>query len=133
VIVQARGWDRFLHLAGVLGRADVVALPHGANRFELDDDAELDDDVRAELAAHSDFAGAPPVVDDAGAGPAELDTGHQPVSSRRPLPRPPAAGPGSGRKVWARYALSLDPPLTVTADMTRDDIIRAVEAPPDDC
>lgn len=133
MIVQARGYDRFLHLAGVLGRADVVATPLGANRFELPDDVELDDEVRAELAAHSDFAGAPPVVDDAAAGTAELDTGHQPVSSRRPLPRPPAAGPGSSRKEWVRYATSLNPPVTVLASMTRDDIIRAVEAPPDDC
>lgn len=133
MIIYARGYDRFLHLAGVFGRADIVATPLGANTFELADDVELPDEVRAELAAHSDFDGAPPVPDEPGAGPTELDTGHQPVSSRRPLPRPPAAGPGSGRKVWARYALSLDPPLTVTAAMTRDDIIRAVEAPPDDC
>lgn len=129
--IQAAGYDRFLHLAGVFGRADIVATPLGGNVFELPDDVELTPEVAAELAAHSDFAGAPPVPDE---GPApELDTGHQPASSRRPLPRPPTAGPGSGRKVWARYALSLDPPRTVTADMTRDDIIRAVEAPPDDC
>jgi hypothetical protein len=131
VIVQARGFDRFIHLAGVLGRAEIVATPLGANRFELDDDAELTPEVEAELAEHSDFAGAPPVVDE---GPApELDSDHQPASSRRPLPRPPAAGPGSSRKAWARYALSLSPPRTVLPSMTRDDIIRAVEAPPDDC
>ena len=131
---QARGYDRFLHIAGVLGRASVVMSPLGGNAFDLPDDVELEPEVEAELAEHTTLAGAPPVLVEQGTGTPSLDTGHQPASPALggPLPVPPKAGPGATIVAWRRYALSLRPPVLVTPDMGRDDIIRAVEAPPDD-
>jgi hypothetical protein len=42
------------------------------------------------------------------------------------LPPPPKAGPGSSRDAWVEYAERLD--IEVDDDMTRDDIIAAVES-----
>jgi len=42
------------------------------------------------------------------------------------LPPPPKAGPGSSRDAWVEYAERLD--IEVTDDMTRDEIIAAVES-----
>ncbi|MFE5332948.1 hypothetical protein ACFRCG_41850 [Embleya sp. NPDC056575] len=39
---------------------------------------------------------------------------------------PPRSGPGSGKSAWAEYALSRG--LEVTDDMSREDIIAAVDA-----
>lgn len=39
---------------------------------------------------------------------------------------PPQSGNGSGKAAWVAYAASLDPPVEVADDATRDDIIAAV-------
>ena len=135
MIIQVRGWENFIYAAHLLGEAGVVGQPLGANQFELPDDAEFPDDVAAELAAISDFAGAPPVADDEGRRQLLGSRDHQPLApaALAPLAQPPRTGPGATRKAWARYAAQQSPPVTVTDGMSRDDIIRAVEADPDDC
>jgi hypothetical protein len=131
-VIQARGWENFVYVAHLLGEAGVPGEPLGANAIAITDDAEVPDDVAAELASVSDFAAA---GGDQGAGSApQLTRDHQPLgpAALSPVPLPPKTGPGATRKAWARYALQQKPPVNVTDAMSRDDIIRAVEAHPDD-
>lgn len=135
--LQAHGWDAFVYVAHLLGEADVVGTPLGANVFEVPDDAVFDPEVQTELARWTTggtFADVPPVEGESGSGLRPPVAGNQPLApqSQSPLPMPPKTGPGSGRTEWRRYALSLRPPVTVLDTMGRDDIIRAVEAHPDD-
>lgn len=55
-------------------------------------------------------------------GPAGSSAGPSGAPTDEP---PPKAGPGSGRTAWAAYASSAG--VAVEDDMTRDDIIDAVE------
>jgi hypothetical protein len=134
VIITAPDWDTFVYVAHLLGESEVVGTPLGGNQIDVPDGADLSDDVRAELARYTDFDGSPPV---AGEGRAPR-VGNQPLSPAPlslsadggpvPLPRPPRVGPGSSRQAWARYAAQQNPPVTVTAAMSRDQIVRAVDA-----
>lgn len=49
----------------------------------------------------------------------------QPDAGEPDVEHPPTSGPGSGRKAWADYAADLG--IEVTAEMSRADIITAVE------
>jgi hypothetical protein len=50
-----------------------------------------------------------------------------PAAAPAAVEPPPKGGPGSGREAWAAYAVALG--FEVDDEMTRDDIIDAVEAP----
>lgn len=72
-----------------------------------------------------------PVAEDNEELPAE-SAGGPPVISRREAQeiigepvRPPTSGAGSGRDAWAAYATSKN--VAVTDDMSRDDIVAAVD------
>lgn len=134
-VIQARGWENFVYVAHLLGEAGVPGTPLGANAIAIADDADLPDDIAAELATVSDFAVGGAASGDQGEGSAPpLTRDHQPLgpAALSPVPRPPVTGPGATRKAWVRYALQQKPPVMVTDAMSRDDIIRAVEAHPDD-
>jgi hypothetical protein len=100
---------------GLLGEAGINGQPVGANEVVVDDVEALDGEQRAELAKlvrdpvvyRSEAVGSPP-------GTVEVDE------------LPPRTGPGSGREPWAAAAERLKVPIT--ANMSRDQIITAVEA-----
>lgn len=56
----------------------------------------------------------------------EPEPAADPVGEPGPVEHPPLAGPGSSRRAWEDHAASLG--VTVTDDMTRKDIIAAVES-----
>lgn len=130
VTVQARDADAFFYLVHVLAQEDVSVAPLGGNQFELADDVELSESALVELDKYAighRVAAESPVLDGEGSGPAP-SVGTQPLApaALAPLPKPPEHGPGSSTQAWRRYALQQDPPVEVTSDMGRDDIIRAV-------
>ena len=104
MIIQARGWENFVYVAHLLGESGVPGEPLGANAIAIADDAVFPDEVAAELAAVSDFAGSPPVADVQGVRQALLgDRDHQPLSPAALAPSTP--GP-SWRESPARPARS---------------------------
>lgn len=120
------GFESFLHLLGLLDEAGIPVLSHhGGNELSVPDDATVDDPgLRAEIAASlrpgtlpATFASLPPGGGDAPAP----GTG----SAREQDDLPPRAGRGSGRDAWATAAARRG--LTVTDDMTRDQIIELLE------
>lgn len=133
-LIQARGWENFLQVLRLLDAAGIAAEPRGANLVAIAADADVPDDVATELANLSDFA--PASADgnqgEGSAQPAPSEHQPQATAAPSPLPCPPATGPGATRQAWAEYATQLAPPVMVTDAMSRDDIIRAVEAHPDD-
>ena len=102
-------------VTGSVNRAELVAAYN-----ETSDEA-----VRANLAAvgaeHGMHVEGDRLVDPSAPAPAlESEPEAEPTSEA-----PPLGGPGSGRDAWVAYAESLG--VEVTDDMSRDDIVAAVE------
>ena len=125
--LRFRGPEAQLVGVGILGEVDALWRPLGANEVDVDRDAldRLDDEQRSELDAltRDPFplteAAHPPVAAD-GTTSAVGVVGEA----------PPRSGAGSSRTVWAAYATALTEsgiPVTVTNDMSRDDIVEAVD------
>lgn len=70
-------------------------------------------------AKHAKLIGDHAWVDD------ETDDGSPAVPAAEP---PPLGGPGSGAEAWLEYARSFDPPVEVTDDAKRDEIVEAIKA-----
>jgi hypothetical protein len=136
--LQAQGYDAFIYVCHLLGEAGIAGTPLGGNVIELPDQQDFPPEVQDELARWTTggpFDASPPVDVESGVGATPPVVGLQPLApaALSPLPQPPKTGPGATRVAWARYARQRTPPVVVLDSMSRDDIIRAVEAPPDDC
>ena len=81
-------------------------------------DAVAESDAAAEKAREDALAAQQPQ-------PAEPTATEAPAAATTTTEAPPRAGAGSGRDAWADYAESRG--VTVTEDMTRDEIIEACE------
>lgn len=128
--LRFRGQEALLVGVSVLGEVDAVWRPLGANEVDVEAGAieRLDDEQRAELVglirdelgnADESVAAHPPVVADGTAAAVEA------VGDA-----PPRSGTGSSRTAWATYAEKLNAAgvaVTVTEDMSRDDIVTAVD------
>ena len=136
--LRFRGQENMLLGLGILGEAEVSFKPLGGNQVHVSDLDALDDEQRRSLVEllrdpirYTDDQGND-VIQAAPDGRmvATLtsdgsDGGHPPV----PPPDgelPPKSGAGATRDAWAAAAAERN--ITVTGDMSRDDIIRAVEA-----
>lgn len=116
-VLRFRGQENMLVGLGILGEAGVGFQPIGGNQVRVADVAALDDEQRASLVL---LVRDPATLTSDGS-----DGGHPPV----PSPDgelPPKSGAGATRDAWA--AAAAERKITVTDDMSRDDIIRAVEA-----
>lgn len=130
--IQAADFDRFLYLISELGDRDVPFYPVGGNRVRVDDKYYA---TVLELPAQSWqlIVDAPAQPEEAVPGePSEPAQEHEEPddsgeSPEEPPARPPLGGPGSGRDAWAEYAETVFG-LEITEDMSRDDIVDAVEA-----
>lgn len=107
-------------VSGSVNRAELAALHNAAT----------DEEVKANLAAtgaeHGMYVDRDGLLVDPSAPPVEEVEPEPKVESETVDGEPPRGGPGSGRDEWVAYAASLD--IEVTDDMTRDDIIAAVDA-----
>lgn len=137
-VLRFRGQENMLVGLGILGEAGVGFQPIGGNQVRVADVAALDDEQRASLVllvrdpiSYVDDEGnevqqvAPDGVMVATLASDGSDGGHPPV----PSPDgelPPKSGAGATRDAWA--AAAAERKITITDDMSRDDIIRAVEA-----
>jgi hypothetical protein len=108
--------DKYGRVAGSIDRAVLAEMY-----------ADCDDaDLKAHYAEVAAEHGVDLEADESEAE--ELEPEAEPEPEPEPEPEdqaPPRAGAGSGRDVWAAYAESQG--VEVTDDMTRDEIIAAVE------
>ena len=134
-LLRFKGHTDLLVGLGILGEAQVPGQPVGANEVRVDSLDQLDDEQRAALVwlvrdpiAYTDDQGNEVVQaapDGVQVATLTSDGGHPPV----PLgvgELPPKSGAGASRDAWVVAAEARN--ITVTGDMSRDDIIRAVEA-----
>lgn len=114
---------------GVFTEAAVPFRPLGANEVEIPGLELFDDEQLGELAKlvrNNDVLVNPPGHADA----AVSEAVPTPVAAEVGDP-PPKSGPGATREAWAAYAEELSKAgvaVTVRDDMSRDQIIEAVEA-----
>jgi hypothetical protein len=138
--LAAKDHEAFFHMLGLFAEVGVsVDQVHGGNEFSVPDGTVVDDnDVRLELARMAragtlpaEFAPHPPGGGDPAPPAPAAATQSQPVVAAGPagqadLPLPPKTGPGSSRAAWATAAHARG--VSVNNDMTRDDLIKLVEA-----
>lgn len=120
MILRFRGHDAFMVGLGVFVEAAVPFRPLGANEVEIPDLDEFDDEQRGELAklVRDPLPGSEAVT------PVAVDDTSNAVVLVGEAP--PRTGQGATREAWAVFAEANNIP--VTADMSRDQIIKAVEA-----
>jgi hypothetical protein len=136
VKIQAAGAENFAYLLGLFNEGGyTVDRFAGGNEFYVPEDLDLPDDLRTEVAAAVRPGTLPPQFQPA-------DTDRSPAPSTRAAvddvpsevveaeqeslpPLPPRSGAGSGRGEWAKAAEARK--LVVAAEMTRDEIMRAVD------
>lgn len=115
---------------GLLAEAGVGGMPIGGCELVVDDDylSRLDVEQQAELDRLTRDPLVDPEIEAVLADPVrpEFNTAPAGTEAAVNLALPPRTGPGSGRDAWAAAAVARKIPVTDT--MTRDDIIRAVEA-----
>lgn len=125
--LQARSFDQFLFVTGILGEAGIGWQPAGANELNVPDDTpdRLSHEQLMEVvgAIHTAIPEADAPVD---AEPSAADPGPGGASKGPSAGAlPPRSGAGASRAAWAEAAETRQ--LTVTADMSRDDIIAMVD------
>lgn len=130
--LNVRGHDAFIYVCHLLGELSTPGVePRGGNVLELPDDTwdGLPEETRGEIARFlrvPEIGPTPPGEAEGGAVAPEVGRRPSAPLSLQPLPWPPETGPGSGRSVWARYAVANGVP--VPNDMGRDEIIATVKA-----
>lgn len=126
--LRFRDTDTLLKGMGVLTSSGTKFQPVGGNEVAIHGDLTLTPDQRDQLAdlLRDPLPGTSGSDQPAAAAPPGVADGTEATEGDSVGDMPPKSGPGSGRDVWAAYAERLH--VTVTDDMSRDDIIEAVEA-----
>lgn len=128
--LEVRGFDAFIYVAHLLGELNTAGVePRGGNVLVLPDDTwdALPDETRVEIARFLRVPQVGPIPPgEAEGGAVAPEVGRRPSAplSLQPLSYPPETGPGSGRSVWARYAVANG--VEITNAMGRDEIKAAV-------
>jgi hypothetical protein len=137
--LQAKDFDGFLFLTGLLGEAGIEWQAAGGNELNVPDDTpdRLDAEQRAEavkvlanVVAMPEPAPAPKPSPTAKSPAAPTPPGHTAGAGEGPAARPagaepPRSGAGSGRDAWAAHAATRG--VTVPEGATRDEIIALVD------
>lgn len=135
VRIQASGPENFAYLLGLFSETGhTVDRFAGGNEFYVPVDLDIENEIRQEIADAVRPGTLPiqfapkgrrqPAPPEPAAEPAAAEELEAEQADLPPLP--PKAGAGSGRAAWAEAAETRG--LIVTGDMSRDDIVDAIES-----
>lgn len=126
VRLQAKSFEDFLYVTGLLGEAGVEWQAGGGNELNVPDDVydRLDAEQRRELSGAL-TNGVQVTEDPSPATPPGADDGTEGNAGPEVASAPPRSGAGATRDAWAAYATATG--ADVPEDMSRDDIIAMID------